>query len=370
MARRARLRCSSVIVLTCCAAAAFLSPGCGKKGPPMPPLRVLPQPVKDLAVRQAGDQVVLSFRRPSTRTDGTPLPEGSVAVVLMSAREPAPRGPREVIESPALSWTIPASRFTDYAQGGTLSVPVGLTSIATGLELPGGAGSLPGRTLSFVVQVREPGRRRSLPDGVGRLTVCAPPLPPARVQAVPEEPGVRVSWDAPAEGPPRAGYQLYRREAVAGSEAQALSAAPVETPPFMDSSFTPGRRYRYEVRAVARGSAQCESSGAVSPAVAWIDTFPPAAPQGLAAVQEQGKIRLFWRPNREADLRGYRIYRADGDGELHRLTEDPVQATSWTDTTAAPDIVYSYSVTAVDGAQPPNESPKSERATERLEGNR
>jgi hypothetical protein len=357
-------------VLACCAAVA-ISPGCGKKGPPLPPLRVLPQPVKDLAVRQAGDQIVVSFRRPATRTDGTPLPEGSVAVVLMSAREPAPRAARDVVESPAVSWTIPASRFGDYAHGTALSVPLRLESIASGLDLPSGAAGLSGRTLSFVVQVREPGRRRSVPEGVARLAVCAPPQPPAHAEAVPEEAGVRVTWDVPPDTPPRAGFQVYRREEAAGAEQRPLAAAPVAAPPFVDGSFAPGTRYRYEVRAVARGVAQCESSGATAPPVAWIDTFPPGAPQGLAAVQEQGKIRLFWRPNREADLRGYRIYRAEGvDGELRRLNEEPVQATSWTDTTAAPDIVYSYAVTAVDGAQPPNESPKSDRATERLEGDR
>ena len=40
---------------------------------------------------------------------------------------------------------------------------------------------------------------------------------------------------------------------------------------------------RYVVRAVARGMPQCESADGVSPPVAWLDRFPPAAPQGLAA---------------------------------------------------------------------------------------
>src|SRR5262249_61255650 len=122
-------------------------------------------------------------------------------------------------------------------------------------------------------------------------------------------------------------------------------------------------------RAAVAGQPRCESSGAVAENVAWGDTFPPGARQGLAAVEEHGTIRLFWRPNRESDLKGYRVYRAEGPtGELLAVTQDLVTATSWTDTTAQPGIVYSYAVTALDGAQPPNESPQSERAVEHVEG--
>jgi hypothetical protein len=201
--------------------------------------------------------------------------------------------------------------------------------------------------------------------------VCAAPDPPVQVEAIVEEAGVRLRWQVSAGGAPREGFRVSRHPATAGSEPRPLTHAPVAEPPYLDTSFTPGESVRYVVRAVARGMPQCESADGVSPPVAWLDRFPPAAPQGLAAVQEQGAIRLFWRPNRESDLRGYLVYRAGGADETpRRLTDEPVAATSWTDATAAPNIVYSYAVTAVDSAQPANESPPSERATEQLEGPR
>jgi predicted small lipoprotein YifL len=45
--------------------------GCGKKGPPLPPLVRLPQPPADLVAERRGDTVDVQFTVPSTNTDGT-----------------------------------------------------------------------------------------------------------------------------------------------------------------------------------------------------------------------------------------------------------------------------------------------------------
>src|SRR5439155_10675769 len=45
--------------------------GCGKKGPPLPPLVKLPAPPTDLAAERRGSTVDLQFTVPSVNTDGT-----------------------------------------------------------------------------------------------------------------------------------------------------------------------------------------------------------------------------------------------------------------------------------------------------------
>jgi hypothetical protein len=45
--------------------------GCGKKGPPLPPLVRLPQPPADLVAERRGNTVDVHFTVPSTNTDGT-----------------------------------------------------------------------------------------------------------------------------------------------------------------------------------------------------------------------------------------------------------------------------------------------------------
>lgn len=48
---------------------------CGKMGPPLPPIRVKPQPTSDLRAVQVSSQVLLSWSVPNVNTDGTPLGE-------------------------------------------------------------------------------------------------------------------------------------------------------------------------------------------------------------------------------------------------------------------------------------------------------
>ena len=51
--------------------AAALAAGCGKKGPPLPPLIKLPAPPADLTAQRRGSKVDLQFTVPGANTDGT-----------------------------------------------------------------------------------------------------------------------------------------------------------------------------------------------------------------------------------------------------------------------------------------------------------
>ncbi len=77
-----------------------------------------------------------------------------------------------------------------------------------------------------------------------------------------------------------------------------------------------------------------------------VDTKPPSAPTGLAAVLErQGQdARLTWQASPEADVAGYVIER---DGA--RITPQPVAATSYLDANLAEGL-HTYTVRAVDHA--------------------
>src|SRR5262245_50907763 len=74
----------------------LLLPACGKKGSPLPPLRLLPEMVKGLRAHQVGDRITVALQRPVHRTDGSPLGEDAELEILLSAREPVPRTAREV----------------------------------------------------------------------------------------------------------------------------------------------------------------------------------------------------------------------------------------------------------------------------------
>jgi hypothetical protein len=341
---------------------------CGKKGAPLPPLRVLPEKVSGLHARQIGDRIVLSFPPPSHRTDGAPLGSGAVLEVLLSARDPVPSRPIEIQNDPAVTWTVPASDWKLYAQGARMEVGLRLERIASGLALPSGSAGLSQRKLSFVVDIVEAGGRRSQPSDIATFLVCDPPSTPETAAARIAEEGLLLTWRAATTAEAGLHYLVYRQDDKGPRPELPVNEGPGLTEPsYMDGGAVVGHSYTYTVRA-ARQAAGCESADSAAVVATRRDLFPPSPPQGLAAVSEPGVIRLFWRPNREPDLHGYRVYRADGPaGALKLLTSDDLTATTYTDPNVAPGVVYSYAVTARDGASPPNESQFSDQAAEILE---
>lgn len=64
------------------------------------------------------------------------------------------------------------------------------------------------------------------------------------------------------------------------------------------------------------------------------DAAPPAAPSGVAAQlqSDNASIRVTWAANSEADLAGYRVYRATAaEGPWTRVVSVQAVATGWTD---------------------------------------
>jgi FlgD Ig-like domain len=82
------------------------------------------------------------------------------------------------------------------------------------------------------------------------------------------------------------------------------------------------------------------------------DAAPPAAPAGVAGGVLPGgtSVRVSWSPNPEADLAGYRVYRAAAaPGPWTRVASVGVGAAEWTDTQlpVGADEVW-YAVSAFD----------------------
>ena len=108
------------------------------------------------------------------------------------------------------------------------------------------------------------------------------------------------------------------------------------------------------------------SVGPMSPetCVTPVDVFLPAPPSDLRLFWRAERTELSWRESVSADVEGYHIYRSGPDGSgFERLTLAPVEETTFGDAARDPRGRYRYAVTAVDGAEPPNESLPSESRT-------
>ncbi len=113
---------------------------------------------------------------------------------------------------------------------------------------------------------------------------------------------------------------------------------------YADTTTQFGTAYEYLVQAL-QDRAESEISQPVS--ITPRDVFPPAVPAGLSAVGGVGSIELVWERNTDADLRGYRVYRAAESGSLERIAEF-TEAPAYSDRQVQAGKKYRYAVSALD----------------------
>jgi hypothetical protein len=329
-------------------ATAVAAVGCGKKGPPLPPLVLLPAPPGDFVAVRRGAEVDLTFRIPDVNTDRS--------------------SPADLSRVDVFAWTVPgAVSAEDVVQRGTR---VGTVSVnkpkdpdepEPKVPAPKGPGLEQKEIATFSEPIRPQenpasyrayvavgfstrGRRGALSPRIA-VPLVAPPPAPAQPDVTYDEKAITVSWaPVPSDGPPHA-YSVYRPDPAAPP----LTAAPVADPKFVDSSIEWEQERCYQVRTVATVEGVRVESGA-SPAqcVTLHDQFAPVKPEGLVGVGSEGAISLIWTANREADLAGYIVLRAVAPAtELAPVTPSPITDSNFRDVVPAGSRV-TYAVQAVD----------------------
>jgi hypothetical protein len=150
---------------------------------------------------------------------------------------------------------------------------------------------------------------------------------------------------------------VYRRLGGEAYDAP-LVEEPLERRGLTDTLVPRGATACYVVRAVASTEPLVESAPSNEACVDVRDIAPPAAPAGLAVLPRDGGLEILWSPSAEADLAGYRVYRAAPGGAPERIAEVGTSRAAWLDETAERGVVYRYSVAAFDQAG--NESERGE----------
>jgi len=208
-----------------------------------------------------------------------------------------------------------------------------------------------------------------LKDFKGRLSllVLAPDLVPLESVASPlglsaelTAVGVQLAWDR-VEARKDALYNIYRSATDEPQSEIPVNPVGTEDTAYLDRGVRFGGEQEYCVRVILQPG-KPRREGARSPCVtlAIVDRFPPAKPVGLIAVQEGLAVRLFWNPNAEKDLGGYRVERRRGDEDWVQIGEGLQQQPTYLDDDVTLGFQYYYRVVAVDQAEPPNTSLVSE----------
>jgi hypothetical protein len=340
--------------------------GCGVPGEPTPPSPPVPVAVKDLAARQVGDGVLLTFTPPGKSTLGEHLQGLPTLEVMRGSLRPDglpdPRSFRVVD-------TVPGSLLGNYEVQGKVEFLDPLS--------PEDAHAHPGQAVAYQVRTRVSERKASAGSNIVSVILYAVPKRIEAIHVQVTQDSIQLKWEAPTSttlGEPLssiAGYHVYRGELDPASAAAAendlhgatwksplFQLATVATPEYQDGGFDFGKTYVYMVRSVVEaGGGQLETGDSRPAVITAKDTFSPAAPQNVVAAvlpsttTGSSVVDLSWTINIEPDLAGYRIYRSERE-EVHGqlLTPDLLQTPAYRDNSVNSSWRYWYTVTAVDRA--------------------
>jgi hypothetical protein len=350
--------------------------GCGKQGPPLPPLRTVPAQTKDLHLRQQGTRILFELTYPKTTAGGMALEGGLRAVEIWEAVQPAPRegkpqplDPRAFSSTATLRSTIAeadlgASSFGDrlilalpLPEGALVptppsAAPPAATTPPSAATTATPAPAVPRSPARFyaVRTVSKAGERSDFSNQVS-LVPKTPPDAPDQVTTTARPDGIAIEW-TPVTG--ALGYAVYRRSAEEKGHGQPVHAGGPDERSWVDTGARFGQSYIYAVTSFNDRDPFIESAITREREVRYQDRFPPPPPTDLVALAEARRIRLVWKASAAEDLAGYIVYRRGAEGEFRRITAQPLTAAEYADSDVTQGVSYSYRVTAVD--QTGNES--------------
>ena len=339
-------------VIVVLAAALFVLPACGRKGPPLPPRPVVPAVVGNLQAEPSGSTIVLSWTRPTRNDDNSPLTD------LLEFR---------IVRATVAVGTgsVPPSAFSFLAtvraeQPENAGVQGELYAYR---DDAGGHGLPTGRQYRYRVQaVNRHGEVGALSTDVA-VDFPPAPAPPVGLKATAGDATVEIEWQAPPAPPsadvsPAKSYNVYRgvKSGVYGS--RPINPSPLPQTRFRDTGAENEAVYYYVVRSVANDRPPWRESVDSAEATATPQDFtPPAPPRGLIAIPGEGVVALTWDAGDERDVLGYVVYRREPPQLVPvRLTEQPIPGTTFTDRTARRGATYVYTVTGADRSARRNES--------------
>jgi predicted phage tail protein len=362
---RAALPWVPAFFLTACA----MVTGCAAPGDPVARHPVVPVAVTDLAARQYGSAVALTFTLPTRSTDREALAEHPTLEIYRAAIPAGAAPDKKTVWR--LAYTVPSEQVDHDLKGEQIEFHDSLS--ADDLARPAGS------AMAYKVRTRAVKARASADSNVVIAQIFPAPDAPRNVHAEVTESAVVLTWaevSSPAAASSLA-YRVYRGALDTSQENPPadISQAKLKTPlelvgsasstEFRDPHFQFGTAYVYTVRSVAQiGTDLVESADSAPLEITPHDIFPPATPTGLeittipATGQAPAYIELSWAIGPEPDLAGYSVYRSETEeapGE--RVNTETLPSPTFRDMSVLPGKRYYYSVSAVDRSG--NESPKS-----------
>lgn len=326
----------------------FLAGGCGYKTEPLPPDSIVPMAIDDLRYSVSEKSVILKWTFPKETIRGTDLTNVTSFDVF-----------RAVVPLKDYCSTCPIPFQVAMKVPGGLVDPEGNRQGAYETEI-----LRSGHKYFFKVLARTSWWAASADSNIVTFVWHVPPSGPEGLSIKVADASAALNWqpvttlqDGQAVEYPLS-YQVLRSK---DNKAFAAIGEATASTAFTDNSIINGQTYYYQVQSILMIEGNPVSGGlSGSESATPVDLTPPAPPVGVTAVQTAKGIKIFWDKSRDADVKGYRIYRRSAAADAPKLIGDvPAIHNIFEDTNVTADSKFYYSVTAYDQAETPNESVKS-----------
>lgn len=351
MIRGYAIRCMGAAV----GALLLFANGCGYKNAPIPPESVVPKPIADLMYKTDENGVKLSWFYPVETIKGEELDDISSFELY-----------RAEVDLEDYCSTCPIPFGEPIKLGGGIPMDGEERRKATHEDSLLRAGY----KYFFKIRSRTSWWADSADSNIVSFVWFTPAMGPEGVTVTAQDRQVALAWQPVttlidgSETEMAMKYQILRRTDKSGYQ---LLGEPVAATEYLDHKVANGVQYFYTIQSMMvlqdeLVSGERSKELAVTP----VDLTPPSAPRGVTVVRTGVGNKIFWERNREDDLGGYKVYRRAGKNKKFKLQGTVDSAyTIFVDAKADEGVRYSYTVTAIDKAIPPNESSKSKEATPR-----
>lgn len=141
---------------------------------------------------------------------------------------------------------------------------------------------------------------------------------------------IDLQWEFPAtDNDGIKGFEVMRSTSSSGNY-KAIHSTPLPPSTRVFKDTTPQQTNYYKLKAKTLQGNEIISMPYLA---LLVDSIPPVVPTGLkGSIDEWGKVTLSWNPNPDADILGYRVYRAYYQSEEFALLNgDVVADTAFTD---------------------------------------
>lgn len=328
---------------------------CGRRGTPLPPLTVVPEPISEIRTVVRNDGIFLLWPPPEKNNDGSKLENLMGFKVLRSEIPPEATCDNCVeIFEPVFDilYALPIEN-EEGMESGIFSVFDNNLKLYYRYRY---------KILSYTTT-----GYLSPDSGVVEITWDVAPSVPVKLSGESGDKFTQLNWTPPVtlvDGQPvigLVGFNIYRSKKSMSYGLFPLNKEPVTNNYYIDSGVENNIKYFYVVRSVRKVNGTL-IEGPPSDEIMLVpnDRVPPQPPRGLVAVPEKEGIILKWDAGLESDLLGYNIYRREiNEKTWKKLNREVLKATTFRDNGVKKGKIYYYYATAVDNSPATNESDPS-----------